>query len=219
MTQGRIWHTLQPNWSTLTILVHCSFTPLLWPPCTRLIYVSTLGVFIRPQWSVVYPQRFYNFTMQVNLACPLGILIKICICVLINNSEYAWPTVTQIVMPFWVSQTICFRMLTLFSRKCWLFWYDSAQNTLNFGLGCSSALNNYTKKKEEEKEKEKKKKRKTWYIFYGKASVILVLFCPDQFHLHIYKTNKKTKQNKSKNKNKKQYPIHYLVNTSFLQCT
>ena len=73
MTQGRIWHALQPNWSMLTILVHCSFTPLLWPPCTRLIYVSTLGVFIRPQWSVVYPQSFYNFTMQVNLACPLGI--------------------------------------------------------------------------------------------------------------------------------------------------
>ena len=72
MTQGRIWHALQPNWSMLTILVHCSFTPLLWPPCTRLIYVSTQGVFIRPQWSVVYPQRFYNFTMQVNLACPLG---------------------------------------------------------------------------------------------------------------------------------------------------
>ena len=72
MTQGRIWHALQPNWSMLTILMHCSFTPLLWPPCTRLIYVSTLGVFIRPQWSVVYPQRFYNFTMQVNLACPLG---------------------------------------------------------------------------------------------------------------------------------------------------
>ena len=74
MTQGRIWHALQPNWSMLTILVHCSFTPLLWPPCTRLIYVSTLRVFIRPQWSVVYPPRFYNFTMQVNLACPLGTL-------------------------------------------------------------------------------------------------------------------------------------------------
>ena len=76
MTQGRIWHALQPNWSMLTILVHCSFTPLLWPPCTRLIYVSSPGVFIRPQWSVVYPQRFYNFTMQVNLACPLGIQMK-----------------------------------------------------------------------------------------------------------------------------------------------
>ena len=33
---------------------------------------------------------------------------------------------------FWVSQTICFRVLT-----SWYFW-DCAQNVLNFGLGCTS---------------------------------------------------------------------------------
>ena len=31
MTQGRIWNALQPNWSMLTILAPCCFTPLLWP--------------------------------------------------------------------------------------------------------------------------------------------------------------------------------------------
>ena len=70
MTQGRIWHALQPYWSMLTILVPCSFTPPV-TPCTRLIFVSTLGVFIRPQWTVRYPQSFYIFTMQVDLACSL----------------------------------------------------------------------------------------------------------------------------------------------------
>ena len=72
MTQGRIWYALQLYQSMLTILVPCNFTPLLWPPCTQLILVSTLGVFIRPQWTVRYPQSFYIFTMQVDLACPLG---------------------------------------------------------------------------------------------------------------------------------------------------
>ena len=62
MTQGRIWHALQPNWSMLTILVPCSFTPLLWPPCTWLIYVSTLGVFIRPQWTVGYCRVFIFYS-------------------------------------------------------------------------------------------------------------------------------------------------------------
>ena len=32
MTQGRIWHALQPNRSMLTILVPCSFTPSCDPP-------------------------------------------------------------------------------------------------------------------------------------------------------------------------------------------
>ena len=72
MTQGRIWHVLQPYWSMLTILVPCSFTPLLWPLCTQLILVSILGVFIRPQWTVRYPHSFYIFTLHVDLACPLG---------------------------------------------------------------------------------------------------------------------------------------------------
>ena len=72
MTQGRIWHALQLYQSMLTILVPCNFTPSCDPPCTRLISVSTLGVFIRPQWTVRYPQNFYIFTMQVDVACPLG---------------------------------------------------------------------------------------------------------------------------------------------------
>ena len=72
--QTRIWHALQPNWSTFTILLSCSFTPPSCDPpcCTRLIFVSTLGVFIRTQWTVRYPQSFYFFTMQFDLACPLG---------------------------------------------------------------------------------------------------------------------------------------------------
>ena len=77
MTQGRICYVLHFYQSMLTLLVPCHFTPLLWhppPPCTRLILVSTLGVFIRPQWTVRYPQSFYIFTMQVDLACPLGIV-------------------------------------------------------------------------------------------------------------------------------------------------
>ena len=73
LTQGRIWHALQLYQSMLTILVPCKYTPSCDPPCARLILVSTLGVYIRPQWTVRYPQSFYIFTMQVDLACPLGI--------------------------------------------------------------------------------------------------------------------------------------------------
>ena len=72
MTQGRIWHALQPNQSMLTILVPCSFTYLLWPLCTWLIFVSTLGVFIKPQWNVRSLQSFYIFTRHVDLTCRLG---------------------------------------------------------------------------------------------------------------------------------------------------
>ena len=61
ITQRRIWHALQPYRRMLTILLPCSFTLLLWPPCTWLILVSTLGVFIRPQWIARYPQSFLYF--------------------------------------------------------------------------------------------------------------------------------------------------------------
>ena len=59
--------------------------------------------------------------------------------VLIDILRTAWPA--EIVMPSWVSQTICFRMPVLFKKKKKLiiFW-DSTQNMLNFGLGCPSPL-------------------------------------------------------------------------------
>ena len=76
MTQGRIWQALQLYQSMLTILVPCNFTPSYDPLCTRLILVSTLGVFIRPWWTVRYRKSFWIFTMQVDLACPLGKLIN-----------------------------------------------------------------------------------------------------------------------------------------------
>ena len=49
---------------------HVALPPSCDPPCNWLIYVSTLGVFIRPQWTVGHLQSFYNFTRQVDLTCP-----------------------------------------------------------------------------------------------------------------------------------------------------
>ena len=52
---------------------------------------------------------------------------------LINNSSITTSPI-EILMHFWVSQTICFRILHYFSKKCWLFW-DIAQDMFNFGFG------------------------------------------------------------------------------------
>ena len=69
-------------WSNEEFGVHYNLIEACWifwhhvalhlTPCTWLIYVSTLGEFIRPQWTVGYLQSFYNFTRQVDLTCPLG---------------------------------------------------------------------------------------------------------------------------------------------------
>ena len=86
----------------LTILVPCSFTCFLWPPCTWQIFVSTLGMFIRPQWSVVYPERFYNFFMQVNLACPLGrYYLSVSLIGSFNGITFQFPWLVHLtVLPF-----------------------------------------------------------------------------------------------------------------------
>ena len=58
--------------------------------------------------------------------------------VLINNSRSAWPN--EILMPFLsFSRQFAPEYLHYFSKQGWSFWgSNSTQNTLNFGLGCSS---------------------------------------------------------------------------------
>ena len=83
----------------LTILVPCNFT--------RMIFVSTLRVLIRPQWTVRYPQSFYIFTLQIDLAFPLGNSLKL-ICqsnVILckqRQTKQTWNTVHFHLASLWI---------------------------------------------------------------------------------------------------------------------
>ena len=75
--------------------------------------------------------------LHLNFSTPCGSWVidqNIQNSVLINTSRTTWPT--EIFIPFWISQTICFRWLYHFFKKSVNnFFRDRAQNMLNFGLG------------------------------------------------------------------------------------